>query len=129
MPMRRPESGLAVNGSSPSPSPAGTAPPPAQDTDNDDNVAAIRKYAEQMVARLHEAKIPVRPSSLATYNVNHACGNWENTIEYVERLAESGADEIMCLIQMVTVPQEICPETIRQWGDKAMPHFRYAASR
>jgi hypothetical protein len=30
----------------------------------------------------------------------------------------------MCLIQMGTVPQEVCMETIRQWGEKVIPHFR-----
>ena len=29
----------------------------------------------------------------------------------------------MCLIQMGTVPQEACMETIRQWGEKVIPHF------
>jgi hypothetical protein len=33
-------------------------------------------------------------------------------------------DEVMCLIQMGTVPQEACMETIRQWGEKVIPHFR-----
>ena len=30
----------------------------------------------------------------------------------------------MCLIQMGTVPQEACMETIRQWGENVIPHFR-----
>jgi hypothetical protein len=25
---------------------------------------------------------------------------------------------------MGTVPQDICIETIRQWGEKVIPHFR-----
>lgn len=97
---------------------------PAQDTEDEDNLAAIRRDAEAMVARLHEANIPVRPTSLATFNPNHAYGNWQDAVGYVERLAEGGVDEIMCLIQMGTVPQEVCLETIRQWGDKVIPHFR-----
>jgi hypothetical protein len=28
------------------------------------------------------------------------------------------------MIQMGTVPQEVCMETIRQWGDKIIPRFR-----
>ena len=31
---------------------------------------------------------------------------------------------ILCLIQMGTVPQEACLETIRHWGEKVIPHFR-----
>ena len=30
----------------------------------------------------------------------------------------------MCLIQMGTIPQEICLETIRNWGEKVIPYFR-----
>ena len=28
------------------------------------------------------------------------------------------------MIQMGTVPQDACMETIRQWGEKVIPHFR-----
>jgi len=77
-----------------------------------------------MVARLHEANIPVRPSALSTFNPNHAYGDANDAIGYVERLAEGGVDEIMCMIQMGTVPQEICMETIQRWGDTIIPHFR-----
>jgi hypothetical protein len=28
------------------------------------------------------------------------------------------------MIQMGTVPQEVCMETIRQWGEKIIPSFR-----
>ena len=28
------------------------------------------------------------------------------------------------MIQMGTVPQEICMETIQRWGDTIIPHFR-----
>ncbi|HXA33477.1 MAG TPA: hypothetical protein VNV87_14585, partial [Acidimicrobiales bacterium] len=80
------------------------------------------------VAKLHEANIPVRPSTLGTYNVNHAYGTVDQAIEYVQRLEEAGADEIMCLIQMGTVPQEICLETIHNWGEKVIPHFRDRAT-
>ncbi|HEY6623090.1 MAG TPA: hypothetical protein VIX85_04620, partial [Acidimicrobiales bacterium] len=106
----------------------GAGPPPAQDTEDDDNVAAIKADAEAMVAKLHEANIPVRPSSLGTYNVNHAYGTVEHAIDYVQRLEEAGADEIMCLIQMGTIPQETCLETITNWGEKVIPHFRPSAS-
>jgi alkanesulfonate monooxygenase SsuD/methylene tetrahydromethanopterin reductase-like flavin-dependent oxidoreductase (luciferase family) len=99
-------------------------PPPAEDTAEDDNVAAIRKDAELMVARLHEANIPVTPAATGNFNINHAYGTASQAIEYVERLEDAGADEIMCLIQMGTVPQEVCMETIRQWGRTVIPHFR-----
>lgn len=91
-----------------------------------DEPARMRAAAEQVVARLHELDIPVRPTSTATFNADHAYGSADEAIAYVERLAAAGADEIMCLIQMGTVPQEACLETLRQWGEKVIPHFRNA---
>lgn len=76
------------------------------------------------MAYLHEAKIPVKPGATSVFNVEHAYGRPEDAIAYVERLREAGADEILCLIQMGTVPQEVCLETIRHWGETVIPHFR-----
>jgi alkanesulfonate monooxygenase SsuD/methylene tetrahydromethanopterin reductase-like flavin-dependent oxidoreductase (luciferase family) len=104
----------------------GSGPPPAEDTEDDDNVTEIKRSAERMIARLHEAEIPIRPNATATFNVNHAYGTADQAIQYVEQLQAAGADEIMCLIQMGTVPQEVCMETIRQWGEHVIPHFRSA---
>jgi alkanesulfonate monooxygenase SsuD/methylene tetrahydromethanopterin reductase-like flavin-dependent oxidoreductase (luciferase family) len=102
---------------------AGPVPDEAVDPGADE-VAAIRNAAEEHVAYLHETKIPVNAAATSVFNVEHAYGNADDAIAYVERLAEAGADEIMCLIQMGTVPQEACLETIRQWGEKVIPHFR-----
>ncbi|WP_407554212.1 LLM class flavin-dependent oxidoreductase [Streptomyces sp. Pv4-95] len=85
--------------------------------------AELRQAAEQVVARLNEQRIPVRPTSTATFHADHAYGTADDAIAYVERLRAAGADEVMCLIQMGTVPQEACLETIRQWGEKVIPHF------
>jgi alkanesulfonate monooxygenase SsuD/methylene tetrahydromethanopterin reductase-like flavin-dependent oxidoreductase (luciferase family) len=102
-------------------------PPPAQDTEHVDNVAEIERSRQRVVAKLHEASVPVTPSSLGTFNIDHAYGTADRAIDYVERLQAAGADEIMCLIQMGTVPQEVCMETIRQWGEKVLPHFQRTA--
>jgi alkanesulfonate monooxygenase SsuD/methylene tetrahydromethanopterin reductase-like flavin-dependent oxidoreductase (luciferase family) len=102
----------------------GSAPPPDEAVvPGRDEVEAIRRAAEQQVAYLHEAEIPVGPNTTSTFNADHAYGTADDAIAYVERLAEAGADEVMCLIQMGTVPQNACLETIRQWGDKVIPHF------
>lgn len=53
-----------------------------------------------------------------------AYGTTEDCIDYVQRLIDAGADEIMFLIQMGTVPQEVCLETIRNIGKYVLPHFR-----
>ncbi|MFD4653386.1 LLM class flavin-dependent oxidoreductase [Streptomyces sp. NPDC058441] len=89
-----------------------------------DEAADMRRAAEQVVARLHEHRIPVRPTATATFNADHAYGTADDAIAYVERLRDAGADEIMCLVQMGTVPQEACLETLRQRGEKVIPHFR-----
>ena len=44
-------------------------------------------------------------------------------------LERVGVDEVLCLIQMGTVPQGVCMETIRQWGEKVIPHFREKEQR
>ncbi|GAA2584250.1 LLM class flavin-dependent oxidoreductase [Actinomadura fulvescens] len=105
----------------------GTAPPPDEAVlPGEDEVRAIRDAAEQQLAYLHEAKIPVGSNTTATFRAEQAYGTAEDAIAHVERLAAAGADEVMCLIQMGTVPQEACLETIRQWGAKVIPHFRDA---
>lgn len=102
----------------------GGGPPPAQDTEAEDNVAAITREREEIVAKLHEANIPVNPNTTATFNIDHAYGTAERAIAYVEQLEDAGANEIMCLMQMGTVPHDACMETIRQWGETVIPHFR-----
>ncbi|GAA1541038.1 LLM class flavin-dependent oxidoreductase [Actinomadura kijaniata] len=103
----------------------GSAPPPDEAVHpGADEVAALRQAAEQQVAHLHEARIPVGPHTTATFGGEHAYGTADDAIAYVGRLAEAGVDEVMCLIQMGTVPQDACLETIRRWGDKVIPHFR-----
>ncbi|MFD5697055.1 LLM class flavin-dependent oxidoreductase [Streptomyces lasiicapitis] len=89
-----------------------------------DEAAELRTAAEQVVARLSEHDIPVRPAATAVFHADHAYGTADDAIAYVERLRAAGADEVMCLIQMGTVPQEACLETLRQWGEKVIPHFR-----
>lgn len=89
-----------------------------------DAVAQMRAAEAEHVAYLHEAKIPVKTGATAIFNTEHAYGTADDAIAYVEQLQAAGADEILCLIQMGTVPQEACLETIRQWGEKVIPHFR-----
>jgi alkanesulfonate monooxygenase SsuD/methylene tetrahydromethanopterin reductase-like flavin-dependent oxidoreductase (luciferase family) len=102
----------------------GAGPPPSAGDDTDQSVA-ITQSKDRMVAKLHEMDIPASPLQTASFTiVEHAYGNWKDAIAYAERLEEAGADEIMCLIQMGTVPQEACLETIRQWGEHVIPHFR-----
>ncbi|MGW6396839.1 LLM class flavin-dependent oxidoreductase [Streptomyces sp. NPDC055134] len=102
----------------------GNSPAPTSYAEDEDHVAAMAKDREELVAKLHEANIPARPVDTGTYNAEHAYGSADTAISYVEQLREIGVDEVMCLIQMGTVPQEACMETIRQWGEKVIPYFR-----
>jgi alkanesulfonate monooxygenase SsuD/methylene tetrahydromethanopterin reductase-like flavin-dependent oxidoreductase (luciferase family) len=89
-----------------------------------DDVAGEMEVAkDRSIARLHEAQIPIGPNTLDTFRLDQAYGDAHAAIEHVERLRDAGADEIMCLIQMGTVPQAACLETIRQWGEHVIPYF------
>ena len=63
-------------------------------------------------------------STVAMQNPNHAYGTVRDCIGYVSRLADAGADEILFLCQMGTVPQQAQLETIRNIGEHVIPHFR-----
>jgi alkanesulfonate monooxygenase SsuD/methylene tetrahydromethanopterin reductase-like flavin-dependent oxidoreductase (luciferase family) len=94
----------------------------------DDSVENLRESlsdaADDFVARLHEMEIPIDPGVTSGYNPDQAYGTADDAIAYVEALQEAGVDEVMCCIQMGTISQEHCMETIRQWGEHVIPHFR-----
>jgi hypothetical protein len=58
------------------------------------------------------------------FNPSNAYGNVADAIEYVEKLIAAGADEIMFLLQMGTVPQDAILESIRNLGKHVIPRFR-----
>lgn len=62
--------------------------------------------------------------SVAMLNPNHAYGTVDDCIGYVTRLIEAGADEILFLNQMGTVPQWAMLDTIRNIGEHVIPYFR-----
>jgi alkanesulfonate monooxygenase SsuD/methylene tetrahydromethanopterin reductase-like flavin-dependent oxidoreductase (luciferase family) len=107
----------------------GSPPPDEAVQEGADEVAELERAAEQQIAYLHEAQIPVGPQTTTLYKADQAYGSADDAIAYVERLIDAGADEIMCLIQMGTVPQQACLETIRHWGEKVIPHFREEGQR
>ncbi len=57
-------------------------------------------------------------------NPNPAYGTVDDCLGYVEQLLEAGADEILFLNQMGTVPQWAMLETIRNIGEHVIPRFR-----
>jgi alkanesulfonate monooxygenase SsuD/methylene tetrahydromethanopterin reductase-like flavin-dependent oxidoreductase (luciferase family) len=105
-------------------------PPPSTDLYDVDNEAALLAMQQKTLeANFGSEKIKsisideIRSSGLQRYNVNQAYGNPGDAIAYIERLIEAGADEIMFLLQMGTVPQEAILESIRQIGQHVIPHF------
>jgi len=62
-------------------------------------------------------------------NPNHAYGTVQDCIGYVQRLIDAGADEILFICQMGTVPQWAQLETLRNIGTHVIPHFRKQAQR
>jgi alkanesulfonate monooxygenase SsuD/methylene tetrahydromethanopterin reductase-like flavin-dependent oxidoreductase (luciferase family) len=102
----------------------GGGPPPTVGSDDEDDAEALRRQGEALVAYLHEERIEVGTESTGLYNPNHAYGTSKDAIGYVERLALAGADEIMFLMQMGTVPQRAILETIRNIAIDVIPRFR-----
>ena len=102
----------------------GNGPDPDETEGTGDVVADIERAKERAVAMLHQAKVPITPTSTATYNVNHAYGDAALATKFAEQLAEIGVDDCMLMTQMGTVSHAVCMETIRQWGEKIIPRFR-----
>jgi alkanesulfonate monooxygenase SsuD/methylene tetrahydromethanopterin reductase-like flavin-dependent oxidoreductase (luciferase family) len=104
----------------------GSAPPPRSHLEDRelDDVEFLRQRKDAVVAYLHEEKIVAGSEATGVYNPNHAYGTVGDAIEYVERLIAAGADEIMFLHQMGTVPHEAILETIVNIGKHVIPHFQ-----
>ena len=105
-------------------SPGGHSPPPRPHLEDMDDADYLKRQGEQLVAYLHEEKIVAGTESTGLFNTNHAYGTVEDAIAYVERLVDAGADEIMFIHQMGTVPHDAIIETIENIGRHVIPHFR-----
>ncbi len=109
--------------------------PPAHNTDKVDNVAYLKaKVAEVEAANIEAIKrgdMPARDSryfSGGIWSVDHPFGDADKAIDYVRRLEAGGVTDCMCMIQMGTLTQDQCLETIRIWGEKVIPQFASAAA-
>ena len=111
---------------------AGGPPPVVDDASAEASMQAIRDRREQMIAHLGEERIEITEEQLATLDAASyglepdAYGTVENAIRYVQRLIDSGADEILFLAQMGTVPHSAIMETIANIGGHLIPHFKAA---
>jgi alkanesulfonate monooxygenase SsuD/methylene tetrahydromethanopterin reductase-like flavin-dependent oxidoreductase (luciferase family) len=92
----------------------------------DENENELAKARDRVVAYISEEKIVDGADAMTSnYTVaQDAYGNSEDCIRYVTRLEEAGADEILFLFQMGTIPHEAILQTIRNIGQKVIPHFR-----
>jgi alkanesulfonate monooxygenase SsuD/methylene tetrahydromethanopterin reductase-like flavin-dependent oxidoreductase (luciferase family) len=96
---------------------------PAHGTDTVDNIAFMNEHHAAAMAAVARGEAPPTAASLM-YNLDHAIGDPDVAIAYVQRLDDAGVDDIMCLIQMGTLTQDQQLETIRLWGEKVIPQFR-----
>jgi alkanesulfonate monooxygenase SsuD/methylene tetrahydromethanopterin reductase-like flavin-dependent oxidoreductase (luciferase family) len=105
---------------------AGGPAPQVYDLDAETQKAEFEAEKEAFVAHLHEEKIPVLEAATGLFNVDHAYGTPDRAIAYVQRLIDAGADEILFMFQMGTIPHEVAMETIANVGRYVIPHFRNA---
>lgn len=109
---------------------AGGPAPKVDDASAEEQLSAIRDHREKMISHLGDEKIEITAAQLADldaaqYGVElDAYGTVENAIRYVKRLIESGADEILFLVQMGTVPHAAIMETIHNIGTYLIPYLR-----
>jgi alkanesulfonate monooxygenase SsuD/methylene tetrahydromethanopterin reductase-like flavin-dependent oxidoreductase (luciferase family) len=103
----------------------GPKPTIDENLSGDDQAAILEKEKEALVTYLSEEKIVVGSEHTNNYAVaNDAYGTPEDCIRYCQRLQEAGADEVLFLFQMGGIPHAAIMETIRNIGEKVIPHFR-----
>jgi alkanesulfonate monooxygenase SsuD/methylene tetrahydromethanopterin reductase-like flavin-dependent oxidoreductase (luciferase family) len=105
----------------------GGPPPSTDDLDADATIRELKKDEERFVAFLGQEKIEVTELHTLNFHVeDDAYGTIADAIRQVQRLKDAGADEILFLVQMGTIPHAVTMETIRNIGEKLIPHFRGA---
>ena len=99
--------------------------PGVDDLDVDAQLSALGQVERQFTAQLGDENISL-PRDLAGYfgEVKDSYGTVDDCIQYVGHLFDAGADEILFLLQMGTVPHAAVIETIRNIGAHVIPHFR-----
>jgi alkanesulfonate monooxygenase SsuD/methylene tetrahydromethanopterin reductase-like flavin-dependent oxidoreductase (luciferase family) len=102
-------------------------PPCTDDLDSEAHLRALAQVMSQYSAALRGQNATM-PRDLAGYfgEVRDSYGTPEDCIRYVGHLIDSGADEILFLMQMGTVPHAAIMQTIRNIGTYVIPHFRPA---
>ena len=99
-------------------------------------VAVVRALVGALVALLlvppllaltHDPKID-DPALIAALKAEcfyiGALGSKKTQASRAQRLKDAGADEILFMFQMGGIPHDVIMETIRNIGEKVIPHFR-----
>src|SRR5262245_23815676 len=97
--------------------------PPAHNTEDVDNAAYMAEWLRRAREAIERGDAPPTAAS-PMYNTDHALGDADTAIAYVERLRDAGVDNVMCLIQMGTLTQDEMMGSIEIFGEKVIPHFR-----
>jgi alkanesulfonate monooxygenase SsuD/methylene tetrahydromethanopterin reductase-like flavin-dependent oxidoreductase (luciferase family) len=109
-------------------------PPPDLAGYGDDSEAVLRdrdhalqmKFGSELVSLADdtERRDAEQGAGLHLVRRDQAYGDADDCLDYVQRLVDAGADEIMFLVQMGTVPQDVCMTTIRNIGERVIPRVR-----
>jgi len=75
-------------------------------------------------ARLSSETITTGSQYVSSSVAEDAYGTADDCRRYVERLFAAGADEILFMLQMGTIPHDVVMTTIRNIGEKVIPAFR-----
>ncbi len=102
----------------------GGPPPGTAELSEAELLAVLEEGKQKVLAFLGEERIPAGSEHTGLYNPNHAYGTPADAIAYVQRLVDAGADEILFLVQMGTIPHAQILETIESLGRHVIPHFR-----
>lgn len=103
----------------------GPKPTVDENLDAADHAKVLEQGKQATIAYLSEEAIPVGDEHLSNYTVaQDAYGTPDDCIRYVQQLKDAGADEILFIFQMGGIPHDVIMETIRNIGEKVIPHFR-----
>ena len=102
----------------------GPKPDPAQWGDDVTVADATGKSVVKTSFASEKITVDFGDPTMMLLNPNHAYGTVQDCIGYVQRLIDAGADEILFICQMGTVPQWAQLETLRNIGEHVIPHFR-----
>jgi alkanesulfonate monooxygenase SsuD/methylene tetrahydromethanopterin reductase-like flavin-dependent oxidoreductase (luciferase family) len=100
-------------------------PPGVDDIEASAHLMAM-DAAKRQVAASMGSDASMLPRDLAGYfeEVTDSYGTAQDCIRYVGHLLDAGADEILFLIQMGTIPHSAVMQTIRNIGTHVIPQFR-----